>query len=172
MKQLRLFAAASGSERSPGQEVPIYWKLFVDGASKNNPGPAGAGVYLLKDGETVCKEGVFLGSKTNNEAEYLALLYGLFLLSEWYQDGNVVSVISDSELLVKQIAGSYRVRKQELKPLCRLACSMITAYGASVEHVLRGKNTVADKMANEGVSKRVAPPEAFIEMLHRNEIVL
>jgi len=169
MKQLDLFAAGKGASSA---SVPIHWKLFVDGASRNNPGPSGAGVYLLKDGKEVCKEGVFLGRKTNNEAEYLALLYGLFLLSKHYQDGNMVNVISDSELLVKQLLGSYRVRKEELKPLHRLARSMLTIYGASVEHVLRGKNTTADAMANEGVDRKRKPPTAFIGMLQDNEIVL
>jgi len=171
MKQLGLFAAAHDEARDV-EATPVHWKLFVDGASRNNPGPAGAGAYLLKDGEAICKEGIFLGSKTNNEAEYLALLYGLYLLSERYHDGTVVTIISDSELLVKQIAGLYRVRKEELKPLHRLACSMITSYGASVEHVLRGKNTVADGLANEGIDKKKQPPAVFIEMLHRHEIIL
>ena len=170
MKQLDLFAASS--DGSDAERVPIHWKLFVDGASRNNPGPAGAGVYLLKDGQEVCKEGVFLGSKTNNEAEYLALLYGLFLLAQHYHDGNVVSVISDSELLVKQLAGTYRVRKEELKPLHRLGRAMTISYGASVEHVLRGKNAVADKMANEGIDKKNLPSKSFIEMLRTNEIAI
>jgi len=169
MKQLHLFGPR-GEEVS--EREPVSWKLFVDGASRNNPGPAGAGAYLLKDGEAACKEGIYIGSKTNNEAEYLALLYGLYLLSDRYQDGDTVNIISDSELLVKQLKGVYRVKKEQLKPLYRLAYDIIVAYGADVAHVLRGDNVTADKLANHGIDKRVAPPPAFIAMLSEYDISL
>src|SRR5437868_5897704 len=99
MKQLLLFQSDSSSDSSPTH----HYKLFIDGASRNNPGPSGAGIFILKDGELLHKEGFFLGSKTNNQAEYMALLIGLFILKKKLESHSLVHIISDSQLLVRQL---------------------------------------------------------------------
>lgn len=60
-----------------------YWKLFIDGASRNNPGPSGIGIFLLKNDQPFVSEGFFIGVKTNNQAEYLALVVGLFFVQKY-----------------------------------------------------------------------------------------
>src|SRR5579872_1960103 len=93
------------------------WTLFVDGASRNNPGPSGAGMYIEKDGVLVIKDGYFLGIKTNNQAEYLALLLGLFMVAEHMHGKDQLRIISDSQLLVRQLMGVYKVRQPHLQRL-------------------------------------------------------
>ena len=78
MKQLDLF---NNDQQSPTTKKPSVWALFVDGASRNNPGPSGAGIYIEKDNILEIKEGYYLGIKTNNQAEYLALVLGLFIVA-------------------------------------------------------------------------------------------
>lgn len=166
MTQLFLF----DSPDNTGTRIPTHWKLFVDGASRNNPGLAGAGIYLLKDGKSLYKQGYFLGIKTNNQAEYLAMILGLLMLDNHYKTGDSVRVISDSQLLVHQLDGSYRVKKEGLIPLHRFAASMVKRFNAHVDHVLRTENTVADAMANEGVDKKIAIPAPIVDLLHRHDI--
>lgn len=147
-----------------------HWTLFVDGASRNNPGKSGAGIYLVKDGQAAKKDGFFLGIKTNNQAEYLALLIGLYFMRQQVQPSDTVRVVSDSELLVKQIKGEYRVKKEELKPLHRLAQMMLKEINGHVVHVLRTENHVADEMANFGIdTKKIVPPQ-FAELLRNHDI--
>ena len=172
MEQLSLFA------KQPTDTVPVevpekhHWTLFVDGASRNNPGPAGAGIYLLKDSEKVHKKGFFLGSKTNNQAEYLALLIGLFLVKNEMAAHDTLRVVSDSQLLVRQIKGEYRVKNALLKPLHALASTWTKECDAHIVHVLRTENTHADAMANHGLDKKVPLPPAFVACLNNHEITL
>lgn len=116
MKQCDLFGMAI-NRKNDEQKEHHRWLLFVDGASRNNPGPSAAGIYLLKDDLAFEKDGFYLGIKTNNEAEYLALFIGLFFLFEYVQDGDTVHIISDSQLLVRQIMGQYKVKQPHLKLL-------------------------------------------------------
>lgn len=166
MKQLDIFATDTSSE------LPIQWKLFVDGASRNNPGPAGAGIYILKDAQPFFKKGFFLGNKTNNQAEYLALLIGLFYVAQYKKDKDKVHVISDSQLLVKQVNREYKVRNPELMKLHEQALSMTQKTNAVVMHVLRTDNHVADAMANQGIDEKIQLPKEFITLLARENITL
>ena len=120
MKQLLLFPdnQAGSSEQMP---VLSIWKLYIDGASRNNPGPAGAGVYIVRDDLVARTAAVFLGKKTNNEAEYFALLLGLFELTTMVQQNDLVIIVSDSQLLVRQISGIYKVKEPRLQSLHALA---------------------------------------------------
>ncbi len=126
----------------------------------------------MKNKIPVYKEGFFLGVKTNNEAEYFAFLLGVFLLQKRLQMGDVVRVVSDSELLVKQINGLYKVRRPHLKPLYALAQQKVKAIGAKVMHVLRTENKQADKMANRGIDYKKSLPADFITFLQQHEIEL
>jgi ribonuclease HI len=151
---------------------PAVWKLFVDGASRNNPGPSGAGMYIEKDGILEIKEGYYLGIKTNNQAEYLALLFGLFILEEHLHAGDIVQIISDSQLLVRQVTGIYKVRQPHLQPLHALCNTYIKKLGATVAHVLRDQNTQADAMANYGIDCKHSPSKKYIALLQAHDIHL
>ncbi len=127
--------------------------LRTDGGSRGNPGPAGAGFVIESDGEIVCRGGRFLGSQTNNVAEYEALIWGLENVSA--MGFSQVTVYADSELLVKQVNGVYRVKNEGLKPLCRRAVSLLKGFSKTrVEHVRREQNTDADEMANLAMDAR------------------
>jgi ribonuclease HI len=94
------------------------------------------------------------------------------LLEEHAQAGDNVRVVSDSELLVKQINGDYRVKQEQLKPLHALARATVEKLGCVVTHVLRDENVLADKLANQGIDKKILLPSAFIRLLERHAITL
>jgi len=144
--------------------------LFVDGASRNNPGPSAAGFYLLRDSEVVHQEGFYLGIKTNNQAEYIALLLGLFFVGDYHQPGDTVRIVSDSQLMVMQIRNIYKIKNTVLKQYHDLAQKMVLIYDAKIEHVLRADNTFADAMANEGLDKKNPLPDTFIALLKAYKI--
>ena len=171
MKQLSIFDDAFQKiKKECGDGIRSYWKLFIDGAARNNPGPAGAGFYLLKDDQPVEKQGFFIGSKTNNQAEYFALLFGLFFLKKHLCKGDLVLIISDSQLLVRQLQGQYRVKNVELKPMHRLAKDFLQDVSHNVVHVLREENVQADALANLGIDKKRKPPTEFLNVLRDYEI--
>ena len=169
MKQLDIF-----NNFQPDQKIKksSQWSLFVDGASRNNPGPSGAGIYIEKDGILEIKEGYYLGTKTNNQAEYLAAILGLFILEEHVQKGDAVRVVSDSQLLVRQLMGVYKVKQPHLQPLHALCKSTMQKLGATITHVLRAENAEADAMANHGVDCKIFPPKHYSALLKQHDIVL
>ena len=126
----------------------------TDGASRGNPGLAGAGV-IIKDGggrilETI---GRFLGLATNNQAEYQALIAGLEAVA--HHEPESVTVRMDSELLVKQMNGDYRVRHPDLLPLYARAVDLAFALPqVRFEHVPRERNPGADRVANMAIDTR------------------
>jgi ribonuclease HI len=148
------------------------WKLFVDGASRNNPGPSGAGIYIEKDGILFFKDGYYLGKKTNNQAEYLALLLGLFVLEEHVQKGELVHIISDSQLLVRQLNGIYKVKEPSLQRLHMFCKTRMLQFDATIGHVLRDQNIQADAMANHGVDSKNFPPKHYMALLKNYDIAL
>jgi len=171
MKQLSIFAK-SMSEETQHVTHPDYWKLCVDGAARNNPGPAGAGIAILKNDQIESTYGFYLGKKTNNQAEYLALVIGLIVLQQKIQQTDLVLVLSDSELLVKQIKGEYRVKHPELKPLHTVAKKILASMSYDIAHVVREDNVLADAMANKGVDEKIALTPACLRMLHHYELSL
>ena len=170
MKQLDIFNGFDQFSDTPKQIHHIT--LFVDGASRNNPGQSGAGLYLLRDSQVVCERGFYLGIKTNNQAEYIAFLLGFFFIGDYYQEGDQVRVVSDSQLLVMQVNGKYKINNTALKPLHALAQKMVRLYNAHVFHVLRTENTHADAMANQGLDQKTPMPSAFIELLRCHGIIM
>lgn len=175
VKQLTLFGPPDKAESNISTHTSTNgdaWLLYIDGASRNNPGPSAAGIYLLKNGKFADKKGFFLGLKTNNQAEYLALLLGMLVLQKQVKANDTVSIISDSELMVKQLKGEYRVKMPTLKPLFALAHAMLFMLKGTVKHVLRADNKEADKMANYGLDNKVSVPPEFIEALRKHEILL
>ena len=143
-----------------------YWKLFIDGASRNNPGPAGAGVYLLRNDEVFLREGFFIGKKTNNQAEYMALLLGVFYLKKHMCKDDIAMIISDSQLLVRQMLREYKVKNSDLRPLYQLSNQLLSGINYNIAHVLRHENKEADKMANVGIDKGKRLPLDFKDVLH------
>jgi len=122
--------------------------IYTDGASRGNPGHAGAGAVITgKDDKILSEVCVYLGETTNNQAEYKALILALERAGEI--GASIVDVYCDSELMVKQIKGEYKVKKDTLKPLFRQAKSLFSTFaGHSITHVTRDKNKRADKLAN------------------------
>ncbi len=141
------------SPQSSQQSKPTSSKtgritLKTDGGSRGNPGPSGAGWVLFdSSGKVVATGNEFLGKRTNNEAEYAAVLLGLQAALELgYTE---VDLRLDSELLVKQIKGIYRVKKAHLKPLYQQACTLLKKFDSStLEHIYRDQNKEADEQAN------------------------
>jgi ribonuclease HI len=130
-------------------EISGNWiSAHCDGGARGNPGPAGFGVYVQShEGMVLAELSEFIGFKTNNVAEYSGLLAALdFAL----QNGHpLLRVISDSELMVKQIQGKYKVNSPDLKPLHEAAKKKIAQLeGFQIEHALRAKNKHADRLAN------------------------
>lgn len=126
--------------------------IHIDGGSRGNPGPAGAGVVIRSadDGTVLFEGGYYLGRTTNNVAEYNGLLRGL----ERAAGLNAVEahVHSDSELLVRQMKGQYRVRNAGLKPLYEQARELTGRFArVTFTHVRRELNTDADRLANQAM---------------------
>jgi ribonuclease HI len=134
----------------------VALRLHVDGASRGNPGEAGFGVHVTSpDGSEVASLFGYLGTATNNVAEYQALVHGLrFALA---RGASAVEVFSDSELLVRQLAGRYRVKSPGLLPLYREAQGLLARFArAKVAHVPRERNREADALANRAVDERAS----------------
>ncbi len=129
------------------------WKLYCDGASRGNPGQAGAGVVLLDaSGAIRLKQGAYLGRTTNNVAEYQALLLGLQLARNLGVRN--IQVLADSELLVRQLNGQYKVKAPHLLPLWQAARRALQQFStATIAHVPRELNRLADRMANEAIDQ-------------------
>lgn len=149
MKQQEIFRVHSEKE-----DDAKVWQLFVDGAARHNPGPAGAGFCLCRDGVECLCEGYFLGVATNNEAEYQAMVLGLLRAKQYVGMHDRLEVFSDSELLVKQLLGLYRVKKPELRVWHERAKKLLSLFTYSLQHVLRERNMRADELANRGIDKK------------------
>src|SRR5689334_4871614 len=128
--------------------------LEFDGGSRGNPGPAGIGVVVrAKDGTPLVTLGRFIGRATNNVAEYRALITAM---DEAKKLGarNIV-IRGDSELIIRQMRGEYRVKHPDMKELYDEAQSLVSDFdSAKIEHNLRHKNELADKLANLAMDKR------------------
>lgn len=129
----------------------MAWTAFIDGGARGNPGPAAAGVHILDEaGQPFFSAGLFLGRKTNNEAEYEGLIVALEVLLAAEADS--VEVRSDSELLVRQIEGVYRVKAHNLIPLYDRARSRVRRFeDCTLRHVPREDNRQADGLANQAM---------------------
>ena len=134
------------SSQSPNSSDAIV--AYCDGGSRGNPGPAGFGVYIQDSaGKVLAELSQYLGKQTNNFAEYSALLAALeFAIAQGHRS---LRVISDSELMVKQMKGQYRVNSPELRPLYEEARRRVPQLDHfQIQHVLREKNRHADRLAN------------------------
>jgi ribonuclease HI len=125
--------------------------IYADGAARGNPGPAGIGAVIEDERGRVLKEvSQFVGRKTNNQAEYMALIQGLEAAAEYQADA--VQVRLDSTLLVYQLKGEYKVKSPLLKPLRNEVHKLLAKYKVvGIEHIERQYNRAADKLANQAI---------------------
>jgi ribonuclease HI len=130
--------------------------VSCDGAARGNPGPAGAGAQITTSGgEVVAEIAEGLGETTNNVAEYTAAIRGLERAEEL--GGTDVLLRSDSQLLINQLTGVYRVKTPHLQPLHRRVRQLAARFDSiRFEHVPRERNTEADRLANLGVDRWLA----------------
>ena len=129
--------------------------VFSDGAARGNPGPAGAGAVVLDDhGCVVARLGKYLGRQTNNVAEYEGLLLGLRHALEL--GARQVDVRADSQLMIRQLEGSYRVKNAGLAPLFNEAQRLLKRFAkVTLRHVPREENGLADEMSNRAIDERM-----------------
>ena len=125
--------------------------LYTDGGARGNPGPAAYGFVLeAEDGTVLAAEGEAIGTATNNVAEYSGLIAGLQKAVELHVPE--VEVVSDSELMVKQMRGEYRVKNEALRELYDEASALARRLGkVEYRHVKRAHNELADRLVNEAL---------------------
>ena len=144
-----LLKEAADMMTSPGGEVVV----MVDGAARGNPGPAGAGLLVKGPGRTTVRRGEYLGEVTNNVAEYRALILGLEAAVE--MGAGAARVFSDSELIVKQMTGEYRVKSPQLRELFILAQKRAEGLqSVSYTYIPRDENREADRLANMAIDAK------------------
>lgn len=142
--------ASTPPQKSSAREA-ILWS---DGAARGNPGPAGIGAVLKsRDGDLLAECSDYLGHTTNNVAEYRALISGLERASQLGIER--LEVRADSELMIKQLRGQYRVKNPGLKPLFEQAKQLLARFAqVQLTHVRREHNSEADRLANLGIDSR------------------
>jgi ribonuclease HI len=145
-----------GEAPSEPKPAGAAYRANIDGASRGNPGPAAYGVVIHDGrGEIAAKLKKYIGRMTNNVAEY----YGLIAALDYAESHGVraIRVESDSELLVKQMRGQYKVKSEDLRPLFERAQKMSKAFDSfRIEHVYREQNREADALANEALDETEA----------------
>jgi ribonuclease HI len=135
---------------------------FTDGASRGNPGESGIGVVLRdSEGATLHALGAYIGRTTNNIAEYTALLVCLKKAADF--DCSELIVHSDSELMVRQMNGQYKIRNENLKRYFQKAQLILrtAGYRATFKHVMREQNSEADTLANRGIDQKIPLTQDF-----------
>jgi len=127
-------------------------KVYIDGASKGNPGPSGIGVVICQDGQTIKNIASFIGNTTNNIAEYTALIYGL-------QEGLIlgaesIKINTDSQLLYRQLKKIYKIKNPNILGLYNQVLHLLSAFkNVSINNISRLENKGADKLANKAVKQ-------------------
>jgi ribonuclease HI len=140
---------------APAESKPAAaaYRINIDGGSRGNPGPASYGVVIRDGGgEIVAKLKKYIGRMTNNVAEY----YGLIAALDYAEShgARAIRIESDSELLVKQMRGLYKVKSEDLRPLFERAQKMSKTFDSfRIEHVYREQNREADALANEALDE-------------------
>ncbi len=136
------------------QENAGPWRLYVDGASRGNPGPAGAGAVLFDPGgHQRAQDSRYLGETTNNVAEYQAFLLGLELAQNLGVKN--LHVFADSQLVVQQLKGAYQVKTPHLYPLWSQAQKALQKFDTcAISHLDRSLNREADRLARQAIDQR------------------
>lgn len=144
---------AGDTDEDSGYKETMKLTIYTDGGARGNPGPAGIGVVIQDARAKVVKEvSEYIGETTNNQAEYRALIRGLETAKKL--GATEVSVIMDSELVIKQLKQEYKVRDKDLQPLFIKAWNLLHGFQKhSLKHVLRAKNRRADKLVNQVIDR-------------------
>lgn len=126
-------------------------KIFTDGGSRGNPGPAACGFVVMRGDKEIAEGGRYLGDTTNNVAEYSAVLLAIDWLNSNQEDHKKATFFVDSELLVKQVVGEYKVKNPRLRNLYNLVKEKIKVLNLDIKfvHVKREKNQRADSIVNK-----------------------
>jgi ribonuclease HI len=150
---------ATPAGEQPGPLTPSTLQIHIDGASRGNPGEAAFGVAVQgPDGATLAELYGYLGRASNNVAEYQALILAL----RWARGhgARTVRVFSDSELVVRQVNGQYKVKHPDMIPLHREATALMRQFdSATISHVRREHNRDADRLANQALDERASKLE-------------
>jgi ribonuclease HI len=144
-----------GLSRGEPLQGGLHLIVYVDGASRGNPGRAGAGVWMTNgEGKKLLETSRYLGLKTNNEAEYWALLIGLREAKRL--GGKSVLIFTDSELIQRQVKGIYRVKDLNLKNLHQKVIKDLNWFSSfEIESIPREENREADRLANHAIQRRI-----------------
>lgn len=128
-------------------------RIFSDGAARGNPGPAGAGALIEdEEGSVLTEISEYLGEKTNNAAEYAALILALERAAAF--GDCLLELRLDSQLVVEQLRGAYKVKSPDLRPLYDRAKELISKYACvDIAHVYRAENARADELANRAIDE-------------------
>ncbi|OGC82486.1 MAG: hypothetical protein A2V81_00310 [Candidatus Abawacabacteria bacterium RBG_16_42_10] len=127
----------------------MEFSLFTDGGARGNPGPA-AWAFVLYDAQTiVAEQSGYLGTTTNNVAEYSACLEGLRYIAKQFGGGNIITCYADSELLVEQMSGRYKIKSPHLKVLVGKMRELVELQKkVTYQHIVREHNKEADRLVN------------------------
>jgi ribonuclease HI len=131
----------------------VSYRIYTDGACRGNPGPSGIGAVILNDkGKVVHEIAKYIGEVTNNVAEYEALLEALDYCVK--KKLSPVEILADSQLMIRQLSGQYKVKHPNMIPLHQKAKEYLSQLKVTgFTHVLREFNKRADELANEGIDK-------------------
>ena len=128
-------------------------EVYVDGGARGNPGPAGGGFAVFRGGKKVLEGSEFYGEKTNNQAEYLALRTALREVYSRFPDVKI-QCFMDSQLVVEQMSGNYRVKSKNVRPLFDEVQRIAGQFkGFEIEYIERAQNKLADKLANDAMDR-------------------
>jgi ribonuclease HI len=162
-----LFADSAANPSATSTSTAAY-RANIDGGSRGNPGPASYGVVIRDPrGQVVARLKKYIGRSTNNVAEY----YGLIAALDYAQQHGIhaLRVESDSELLVRQMRGQYKVKSPELRPLFERARKMAQGFDSfRIDHVYREQNAEADSLANEALDETSGNPSAKMNTTQPN----
>lgn len=131
--------------------------VYTDGGSRGNPGPSGYGLVIYNDHQKILfKESKYLGVKTNNEAEYAGLIGALNWINDHKNSISQINFFADSQLLVRQVQGLYKVKAEHLKPLFNTVKNFLTQINLpySFKDIRRESNELADELANEAMDRK------------------
>lgn len=166
MKQLNFLYSNKDQKHEEVHDETKKLKLFVDGASRGNPGKASVGMICLDAKTPVFQEDFYLGIATNNVAEYTALLTGLCLINKSFKNQKFdLEIFSDSQLMVCQILGKYKIKNETLLALKNLIDNQLKSLSWEIKHIERSKNKSADAMANQAFISKKALPTMVKELL-------
>lgn len=128
--------------------------IYIDGASKGNPGPSGIGAVICCNGETIKNLSVYIGETTNNVAEYTALIYALKAAIDL--KAQTIKVNSDSQLLCRQLKKTYKVKSANIIGLYNQAVKMLSGFQhVVINNIPREENSGADKLASKAVKEQL-----------------